>query len=66
MDSYDKLQPYEIAINGCIDGFSHYVVWMEAYRTNNDPKVIADYFITSIVFQILRIINLVFQPFSHA
>ncbi|XP_030578347.1 uncharacterized protein LOC115796976 [Archocentrus centrarchus] len=48
MDSYDKLKPYGIGINGCIDGFSRYVVWMEAYRTNNDPKVIADYFITSI------------------
>ncbi|KAF7653483.1 hypothetical protein LDENG_00082350, partial [Lucifuga dentata] len=48
MDSYDKLKPYSIAINGCIDGFSCYIVWMEAYATNSDPKVIADYFITSI------------------
>ncbi|XP_061096945.1 uncharacterized protein LOC133127793 [Conger conger] len=42
MDSYDKLKPYGIGINGCIDGFSRFVVWMEA--TNNDPKVIADYY----------------------
>lgn len=33
---------YNIAINGCIDGFSHYVVRMEASRMNYDPKVTAD------------------------
>lgn len=42
MDFYDKLGPYNIAINGCIDGFSHYVVRMEASRMNYDPKVTAD------------------------
>lgn len=47
MDGYDKLKPYGIAISGCIDGFSRYIVWMEAYTTNNDPKVIADYFVSS-------------------
>ena len=26
MDGYDKLKPYGIAINGCIDGFSHCVL----------------------------------------
>ena len=31
MDSYDKLKPYGIAINGCIDGFSRHIMWMEAY-----------------------------------
>ena len=36
MDSYDKLKPYGIAINGCIDGYSRYILWMEAYTTNND------------------------------
>ena len=44
MDGYDKLKPYGIAISGCIDGISRYIVWMEAYTTNNDPRVIADYF----------------------
>ncbi|XP_034530357.1 uncharacterized protein LOC117805873 [Notolabrus celidotus] len=48
MDSYDKLKPYGIAINGCIDGFSRFVVWMEAYTTNSDPRVIAEYFIQCI------------------
>ncbi|XP_053296889.1 uncharacterized protein LOC128456658 [Pleuronectes platessa] len=44
MDGYDKLKPYGIAINGCIDGFSRYVLWMEAFTTNSDPKVVASYF----------------------
>ena len=47
MDGYDKLKPYGIAISGCIEGFSRYIVWMEAYTTNNDPRVIADYFVSS-------------------
>lgn len=45
MDSYDRLKPYGICINRCIDGFSRFVVLMEAYTTNNDPKVVADYYI---------------------
>ena len=28
IDSYDKLKPYGIAINGCIDGFSRNVIWL--------------------------------------
>ena len=45
MDSYDKLKPFGIAINGCIDGFSRYILWLNAYNTNNDPRVIAGYFV---------------------
>lgn len=48
IDSYDKLKPYGIAINGCIDGFSRNIIWLEAYSTNNDPKVIASYYITAV------------------
>lgn len=49
LDSYDKRKPYGIAIKGCIDGFSHHIMWMEAYRTNSNPKVIADYFINTVI-----------------
>ena len=42
------MKPYGIAINGCIDGFSRHIMWMEAYYTNSDPKVIADYFINTV------------------
>lgn len=48
IDSYDKLKPYGIAINGCIDGFSRNIIWMEANSTNSDPKVIADYYIKAV------------------
>ncbi|XP_046552499.1 uncharacterized protein LOC124262094 isoform X1 [Haliotis rubra] len=44
MDGYDKLKPYGICIHGCIDGFSRYVIWLEAWVTNNDPKVITGYY----------------------
>ena len=47
VDSYDKLKPYGIAINGCIDGFSRYIVWLESnyMYTSSDPKVVGGYFI---------------------
>ncbi len=44
VDSYDKLSRYGIGINGCIDGYSRFIIWMEACYTNSDPKVIAGYF----------------------
>lgn len=48
IDSYDKLKPYGIAINGCIDGYSSCLIWLHAGTTNSDPKVIADYFIQEV------------------
>ena len=48
VDSYDKLKPYGIGINGCIDGFSRHIIWLEANLTNSDPKVIGNYFIEAV------------------
>lgn len=48
VDGYDKLKPYGIAISGSIDGFSRYIIWLQASFTNNDPKVIAGYFINAV------------------
>ncbi|XP_071956877.1 uncharacterized protein [Antedon mediterranea] len=48
IDSYDKLKPYGICINGCIDGFSRRVIWLEANSTSSDPKVIAGYYIQAV------------------
>lgn len=48
VDSYDKLKPYGICINGAIDGFSRMVIWLHAYSTNSDPKIIAQYFIDEV------------------
>lgn len=45
LDSYDKLKPYGICINGCIDGFSRKLLWLKAGKTSSDPKVIGGYFI---------------------
>ncbi|WAR15672.1 LOW QUALITY PROTEIN: hypothetical protein MAR_005777, partial [Mya arenaria] len=41
IDGYDKLKPFGICIQGAIDGFSRY---LEAYKTNNDPKLISGYY----------------------
>lgn len=49
IDGYDKLKPYGIGISGCIDGFSRKMMWLEAYRTNSDPRVIAGYFMTAVI-----------------
>ena len=48
IDSYDKLKQYGLCINGCIDGFSRNVIWLECYRTSSDPRVIAGYFCTAV------------------
>jgi len=48
LDSYDKLKPYGICISGCIDGFSRKIMWLQAYRTTSDPKIIAGYFMEAV------------------
>lgn len=48
LDSYDKLKPFGICINGCVDGYSRKVVWLEAYTTNNNPRVIAGYYMQTV------------------
>ncbi|KAG5884322.1 hypothetical protein JTB14_027652 [Gonioctena quinquepunctata] len=48
IDSFDKLKPYGIAINSCIDGFSRNVLWHKAAFTNNDPAVISGYFMHTV------------------
>ena len=48
MDGYDKLKPFGIAISGCIDGYSRQLIWLEAYITNNDPRVILGYFLEAV------------------
>ncbi|XP_055051829.2 uncharacterized protein [Misgurnus anguillicaudatus] len=47
-DGYDKLKPFGLAISGCIDGFSRKVLWLECGPTNNNPTVIAHYFISCV------------------
>lgn len=48
IDSYDKIKPYGICINGCIDGFSRKIMWLKAASTNSDPRVIGGYFVETL------------------
>ncbi|XP_041931226.1 uncharacterized protein LOC121694889 isoform X2 [Alosa sapidissima] len=48
MDSYDKLTPFGIGVNGCIDGFSRHIIWMKANSTNSNPCVIAAYYVEAV------------------
>jgi hypothetical protein len=56
IDGYDKLKPFGFSVHGCIDGFSRRIIWLEVGTTNNDPGVIAYYYIQSI--KLLQGINL--------
>ena len=47
-DGYDKLKPYGFPIHGCIDGFSRRVIWLKVSRTNNDPAVIAGFYLEGV------------------
>ena len=48
VDSYDKIKPFGLCINGCIDGFSRRIMWMNVYYTSSDPKVVCGYFIETV------------------
>ncbi|XP_067938690.1 uncharacterized protein [Watersipora subatra] len=48
IDGWDKLKKFGFAVHGCIDGFSRYVLWLEVGVTNNDPAVIAKYFLDQV------------------
>lgn len=47
-DNHDKLKRYGFPIYGCIDGFSKKVLWIPVSETNNDPAVIAYYFLKTV------------------
>lgn len=48
IDGYDKLKPFGLCINGCIDGFSRKIIWLNVYNTNNNPSVIGGYFLEAV------------------
>lgn len=48
VDGYDKLKPYGFCIHGCIDGFSRRIIWLDVGTTNNDPSIVAYYYLQSI------------------
>ena len=44
IDGMDKLKQFGLAIHGPIDGFSRNVLWMEVGHSNNDPALIAGFY----------------------
>ena len=44
IDGYDKLKPFGFCIHGAIDGFSRRILWLEVASSNNDPKIIGQYY----------------------
>ena len=48
IDGYDKLKPFGFSIHGCIDGYSRRIMWLEVGISNNDPTVVAHYFVKCI------------------
>ena len=61
-DGYDKIKQFGFAIHGCIDGCSRKIIWLEVSNTNNDPKVIASYFLNAIkkliVYQLFCVLTM--------
>ena len=45
IDGHDKLKKWGFAIHGGIDGFSRKILWLKVSTTNNDPLVVANYFL---------------------
>ena len=50
VDGYDKLKPFGFCIHGCIDGYSRRVMWLEVASTNNNPAVVAKYFLDCVSY----------------
>lgn len=48
VDGYDKLKPYGFAISGCIDGYSRKVMWLKCGASNNNPEIIAQYYLNCV------------------
>ena len=45
IDGYDKLKPFGFAIRGAIDGYSRKILWLHIGSRNNNPRVIAFYYL---------------------
>ena len=48
IDGNDKLKRFGFAIHGCIDGFSRKLIWLFVSTTNNDPLVVANFYLKAI------------------
>ena len=43
-----RIQIVSICINGAVDGFSRMVIWLHAYITSSNPRVISGYFLDEV------------------
>ncbi|WAR22587.1 hypothetical protein MAR_016561, partial [Mya arenaria] len=48
LDGYVKLKPYGLCIHGCICGFSMKVLLLNVYHPNNNPNIVACYFVEAL------------------
>ncbi|XP_020624450.1 uncharacterized protein LOC110061929 [Orbicella faveolata] len=48
IDGYDKLKPFGFCIHGAIDGYSRRIMWLEVDHSNNNPCIIAKYFLQTV------------------
>ena len=46
LDGYDKLKPFGFCIHGAIDGYSRRILWLEVASTNNNPRVVAKFYLS--------------------
>ena len=45
IDGYDKLKHFGFCIHGAIDGYSRRILWLEVSSSNNDPSIVAKYYV---------------------
>ena len=45
IDGYDKLKPFGFAIHGAIGGYNWKILWLHIGSSNNNPRVIASYYL---------------------
>ena len=48
IDGNDKRKRWGFAIHGCIDGFSRKILWLYVSTSNNDPLIIANFYLSCI------------------
>lgn len=48
VDGYDKLKPFGFCISGAIDGYSRRILWLEVSSSNNNPALIAKYYLETL------------------
>ena len=45
IDGYNKPKPFGFATHGAINGYIRHILWLEVGQSNNDPQVVAQYFV---------------------